>query len=95
MTLTEAIQELRRLSGKSQQFFATELNMSIRALQKYERGKTPEPLQLIAFIIEAQRVGRTDLEEVLGSAFAEMVLYKPGYRAKLTFEPKEKERKKK
>jgi transcriptional regulator with XRE-family HTH domain len=70
MTLTEAIRELRRLSELSQQFFATELKMSTRALGQYESGKTPEPKQLMAFCAYARKKNRPDLEQIFNEALA-------------------------
>ena len=64
------IRELRRISGKSQQHFGTELNISIRALQQYEGGKTPEPRQLIAFGCYAHRVGLHDIAALMSRTVA-------------------------
>jgi transcriptional regulator with XRE-family HTH domain len=61
MTVTEATRTLRELSGLSQQFLATKLNMSTRALSQYESGKTPEPKQLLALCAYAYKAERRDL----------------------------------
>jgi transcriptional regulator with XRE-family HTH domain len=50
MTVNEAIRALRKHSGKTQQVFATELGISLRAFQKYEQEQMPEPQALARFI---------------------------------------------
>jgi transcriptional regulator with XRE-family HTH domain len=87
MTITEAIRELRSLSGKSQQFFATELNMATRSLSLYESGRTPELKQLFAFAAAAHRAHRPDLYQLFVRAFNEQLEAPPGFYAILQFGP--------
>ena len=79
MTVTEAVRELRRLSGLSQQFFATKLNMSTRALHQYEHGKTPEPKQLLAYAAYAITIRRPDIHHIFARALAEELQAPPGF----------------
>lgn len=89
MTITEAVRELRRLSGKSQQFFATELNMSTRSLQQYEAGKTPEPKQLVAFAAYAHSLKRNDIQQIMTRTLNEELQPPPGYYLMIQFGPLE------
>jgi transcriptional regulator with XRE-family HTH domain len=50
MTVNEAIRRLREYSGKTQQVFATELGISLRAFQKYEQEQMPEPQSLVRLV---------------------------------------------
>jgi transcriptional regulator with XRE-family HTH domain len=68
MTVNSAILKLRQQSGKSQQVFATELGMSLRAYSKYEHEQMPEPRQLSAFLDCAHRTGQSDLAAVFEGA---------------------------
>ena len=87
MTLSQAIRELRRLSGKSQQVFATELHMTIRSLQLYELGRrTPEPKGLMALAAEADRLDNDDLYGIfLGDALLKQLTPPPGYEVEVNF----------
>jgi transcriptional regulator with XRE-family HTH domain len=68
VTVNEAVRALRQLSQKSQQVFATELGMSIRALHNYEQFKRPEAGQLFRFERAAVDAGRLDLARVFRQA---------------------------
>jgi transcriptional regulator with XRE-family HTH domain len=68
VTVNEAVRALRQLSQKSQQVFATELGMSIRALHNYEQSKRPETKQLFRFEVAAVNAGRLDLAQVFRQA---------------------------
>jgi transcriptional regulator with XRE-family HTH domain len=87
MTLTEAVRELRRLSGLNQQFFATELKMSTRALSQYESGKTPEPKQLLAFYARAYKQGRADLCQIFAETLSKEMEAPPGFWVVLRYGP--------
>lgn len=68
MTLNQAVRELRKTSGKSQQLFATELGMSLSALQKYEKAQSPDPRPLFALETAATAIGRFDLADMFHGA---------------------------
>src|SRR5215471_21801532 len=56
---------LRRRCGKTQQVFATELGMSLRAYQKYEHDQMPEPRALLRFwAFCGDRVGGENLDVI-------------------------------
>jgi hypothetical protein len=73
MTVSQAVRALRKHVGKTQQVWATELGMSIRALFTYEHGKIPEPKQLVAFASAASAAGRDDLWRLFMKATAEQL----------------------
>ncbi len=79
MSLTEAIRELRAHTGKSQQIFATELGMSISALQKYEYGDTPGTQHLLRLWGVAATTGRGDLAEVIYREIQDQIIAPPGF----------------
>jgi len=54
MMINEAICELRQKSGQSQQVFATGLGLSLRALQRYEQGSSPDARALIRLMALAE-----------------------------------------
>ena len=87
MTLTEAIRELRRVSGLNQQYLATELKMSTRALSQYENGKTPEPKQLLALYACAHRKKRTDLCQIFADALTKELEAPDGFYVMLQYGP--------
>jgi transcriptional regulator with XRE-family HTH domain len=87
MTVTEAIRELRRISGKNQQFFATELKMATRSLSQYESGKTPEPKQLLAFYAYAHRTQRPDLCRIFSETLAKELEAPEGFYVELRYGP--------
>jgi transcriptional regulator with XRE-family HTH domain len=68
MTVNDAVLKLRQHSGKSQQVFATELGMSLRAYSKYEHEQMPEPKQLSAFLDYARETKQTKLVAVFQGA---------------------------
>jgi transcriptional regulator with XRE-family HTH domain len=68
MTVNDAIRELRKHVGKTQQIFATELGISISSLSNYEREREPEPKQLFRFERAAADAGRSDLSMVFRDA---------------------------
>lgn len=71
MTVNQAIRALRKQSGKTQQVFATQLGISLRAYQKYEQRHLPELKQLLIFQRAAQAAGRLDLAGVFHIAVEE------------------------
>jgi transcriptional regulator with XRE-family HTH domain len=74
MTVSEAIRELRKHLGKTQQMFATELGISISSLNNYERQRTPKPKQLLLFHFAAEKAGRPDLAQVFESSFRDRLM---------------------
>src|SRR5262245_7789844 len=86
MTLQQAILELRRAAGKSQQVLATELSIEIRTLQLYERGRLPEPRNLLALAAYADQLDREDLFAIfLGDALTDQLMPPPGYEFDFKF----------
>jgi transcriptional regulator with XRE-family HTH domain len=87
MTLSQAIRELRRLSGKSQQVLATELGMTTRSLQLYELGRRiPEPKNLLALAARADALDNDELYEVfLGDALLAQLKPPAGYEIEVQF----------
>jgi transcriptional regulator with XRE-family HTH domain len=71
VTINQAVRALRKQVKKTQQIFATELGISISALNNYERRRTPEPKQLLAFQRAAMDAGRYDLANVFRTEAAE------------------------
>jgi len=60
VTIAEAIRKLR--GEESQQFFASDLRISLRAFHHYEAGlRLPEPRQLVALACHADRVGEAEM----------------------------------
>ena len=49
MLIKQAVRALRAELGDSQQAFATRLNVSIRAIVNYEKGRLPAPEVLASF----------------------------------------------
>jgi hypothetical protein len=70
MTLNQAVRDLRKSTGKSQQLFATELGICLRAFQRYEHTQLPEPKPLFALECAAVEAGRSDLAEVFHGALS-------------------------
>ena len=89
MTVTEAIRTLRKLSGLNQQYFATQLKMSTRAMSQYEAGKTPEPKQLLSFYAAAHRMGRPDLCRIFQETLSKELEAPEGFWLKLEYGPME------
>jgi transcriptional regulator with XRE-family HTH domain len=87
MTLTEAVRELRRISGKNQQYFATELDMSTRVLQQYEAGKTPGPKQLLWFAAYADKVNKPEIARLFQAELQQQLKPPPDYYVELSFGP--------
>lgn len=69
----EAVVALRKHVGETQQKFATRLDMSISALQNYEQDRTPEPKQLVSFLVIAKALQRDDLASVFRKAFLDQL----------------------
>jgi transcriptional regulator with XRE-family HTH domain len=61
MSPIEAVRELRKHVGESQQVFATRLGLSIRALANYEKDRAPTGRALAALAQAAAEAGRHDL----------------------------------
>jgi transcriptional regulator with XRE-family HTH domain len=68
MTVNKAVVALRKHLKQTQQRFATDLDMSISALQNYEQSRIPEAKQLLRFQRAAHVAGRYDLARVFQGA---------------------------
>jgi transcriptional regulator with XRE-family HTH domain len=76
--VTQAIRHMRKKSGLNQQFFATAVNMSTRALTQYEEGtRSPEPKQMLAFYAYASK-HQPELAPLFWQAFIGLVEPLPG-----------------
>ncbi|MGA7235937.1 MAG: helix-turn-helix transcriptional regulator [Bryobacteraceae bacterium] len=71
MTIHEAVKSLRKHLGQTQQQFAWALGLSITSCQNYERNRTPETKQLMAFRRAADLAGRADLAAVFRYSLAD------------------------
>ncbi len=87
MTVTEAIRTLRKLSGLNQQYFATALKMSTRAMSQYEAGKMPGAKQLLHFYAEAHRRNRPDLGLIFRDALGKELEAPEGFYVMLQTGP--------
>ena len=65
MTVNQAVKTLRRRCGDTQQTFATESGISLRAYTKYEQEQMPEPRALVRFMVIAIETKNGDLFNVL------------------------------
>lgn len=68
MSTIEAVKELRRHTGESQQIFATRLGLSVRAISNYETKRPPTGRALVALAHAAAEAGRHDLAYVFTRA---------------------------
>jgi transcriptional regulator with XRE-family HTH domain len=87
MTLPEAIQELRRVAGKTQQVLATELGIATKTLQLYESGRAlPEPKNMLALAAYADRLDNDNLYDIFtGDALMKQLVPPPGYQISIDF----------
>jgi transcriptional regulator with XRE-family HTH domain len=66
VTISECIRELRTAAGESQQAFATNLGISIRALANYEAGQREPGIRTVGALFRvADYVRRVDLADFL------------------------------
>ncbi len=65
MNACQAVQQLRLISGLSQQAFASQLGMSVRAIANYEKDRTPSKLARFKLAKLARELDRADLASVL------------------------------
>jgi transcriptional regulator with XRE-family HTH domain len=70
MDLTQAVRELRTLTGETQQSFAQRLGLSLRAINNYEKDRAPNSPALFRLAKLARQVGRLDLAQVFSSALS-------------------------
>ena len=68
MDLNDAVRELRRHTGDSQQAFATRLGLSISAIANYERNRAPTGRSLAQLQRLAKEVRREDLWNIFRNA---------------------------
>jgi hypothetical protein len=71
MTVHEAVVALRKHLKQTQQQFAWTMGLSISGLQNYEKNRTPETKQLMAFRRAADNAGRADLAAVFRLSLAD------------------------
>ncbi len=71
MNLIQAVQELRRKLGDSQQAFANRLGISIRAVANYEKDRQPHGKSLASLARVAAAAGETALANQFRKALAE------------------------
>lgn len=69
--LTQAVTELRRRLGDSQQAFATRLGLSIRAIGNYEKDRNPTGRALAQLERAATDAGHSDLAARFRDALAD------------------------
>ena len=81
--LTEGICLLRKRSGKSQQQFATEVGLSLRAYQKYEQGSKPDARALIRFLALAEDAKFHDLWDLFHQHLVALHLGMPGWLVRI------------
>jgi transcriptional regulator with XRE-family HTH domain len=70
MTIHEAVKNLRKATAMSQQSFATELGMSIRAVVNYEKNRAPTAPALARLEGLAAERQLPELERIFGDALA-------------------------
>jgi transcriptional regulator with XRE-family HTH domain len=68
MTTIEAVRELRKQVGESQQAFATRLGLSIRAIANYETKREPTARALAQLQVVAKEFKRKDLWDIFREA---------------------------
>jgi len=64
MKPSDAVRELRKHLGESQQAFSNRLGLSIATVVKYEAGREPTGKSLLALAQTAREAGRHDLASV-------------------------------
>lgn len=70
MDLTQAVRQLRAVTGETQQSFAQRLGLSIRAITNYEKDRAPNSPALFRLAKLARQLGRYDLAQVFSSALS-------------------------
>jgi transcriptional regulator with XRE-family HTH domain len=70
MNKSEAIRELRKQKGLTQQQLANELGLAVSSVARYEAGKPPEARVLAQLAIDAIGTGRNDLAKVFQAELA-------------------------
>ena len=68
MDLSDSVKELRRELAESQRALATRLGVSLSAVARYERGRTPTGRALAALARVAEEAGRPDLAGIFLTA---------------------------
>jgi transcriptional regulator with XRE-family HTH domain len=71
MNLNHAVRKLRLTTGESQQSFAQELRLSMRAIANYEKDRVPNGPALYRLAKLARQVGQPDLAQIFSSALSE------------------------
>jgi len=68
MDVSTAVKRLRENTGLSQQAFATEMGLSIRAVANYEKDRTPEREVLVRFMVFAMKQNQPKLADIFSAA---------------------------
>jgi transcriptional regulator with XRE-family HTH domain len=68
MDVSTAVKRLRENTGLSQQAFATEMGLSIRAVANYEKDRTPEREVLVRFMVFAMKHNQPKLADIFSAA---------------------------
>jgi transcriptional regulator with XRE-family HTH domain len=68
MDVSTAVKRLRESTGLSQQAFATEMGLSIRAVANYEKDRTPEREVLVRFMVFAMKHNQPKLADIFSAA---------------------------
>lgn len=83
MEVNEAVRQLRSDLAWSQQKFATEMGLSIRAVVNYERDRAPNPKSLARLEALAEAHGLVDLAYVFTRALGDQLGTGRAYRGPL------------
>jgi transcriptional regulator with XRE-family HTH domain len=84
--MKQAVIELRRATGLSQQHFGSRMGLSTKSIQFYETGRIPGVKTLLWFAAAAEGLDRDDLYEVfMGDALMAQIDPPPGYQIEIHF----------
>lgn len=75
--LSEACRRLRKVTGDSQQAFATRLGLSIRAIVNYENGRKPSPESLAVMAHMAAAYLELELAHTFWISLPRLLQYPP------------------
>jgi len=71
MNVCQAVQQLRTVSGLSQQAFANRFDMSVRAVANYEKNRVPNKQALFKFVEYAKGLNQPELTAIFTAAFVQ------------------------
>jgi DNA-binding XRE family transcriptional regulator len=83
MTVNQAVKMLRRRCGDTQQVFATDLGLSLRAYIMYEQDQMPEPRALVRLWALALDTRNSDLGEIFAQAVLKQLDSPPGWSVEI------------